>query len=462
MKIQKILNVSLLLLLLTVTLVWASEKLFTKLVEEFYPPVIKDFIGYVNKGERYPLIHAIYDLRVRVFQKKLGINKAEETKACSDRRNFGKEVPEDQQVFCSRYDELIDLARAQVAISKVFEPLYLNYEPELLREIEKQKARDAVRIWIRQKLNCLDDHFRCGRDERGMLERVTGFQEETLETYRMLLVNLDKKLFPEEQTLPPVQAMDLETQCDFVQKGKTYNIKQGMVYIEGGPFTMGSEEGPDNEIPKREVHVDGFWIDRCEVTNYQYLLYLGRDPFLRKSTFPRKFHDGNYLKNWMDDLMPPMGEELNPVVYVSWYAARYYCNALGKRLPSEAEWEKVARDQTEGAYPFEGGADFLPDYGWFRKNSGGLMHIAAEKTPNSYGVYDTLGNAWEWVFDRFGFYQLRNKDNPQGPKTGAYRVLRGGAWNDPADYLRPALRRDNLPQSTRFNVGFRCAADLPE
>ncbi|MEC7424235.1 MAG: formylglycine-generating enzyme family protein, partial [SAR324 cluster bacterium] len=186
------------MLLLTVTLVWASEKLFTKLVEEFYPPVIKDFIGYVNKGERYPLIHAIYDLRVRVFQKKLGINKAEETKACSDRRNFGKEVPEDQQVFCSRYDELIDLARAQVAISKVFEPLYLNYEPELLREIEKQKARDAVRIWIRQKLNCLDDHFRCGRDERGMLERVTGFQEETLETYRMLLVNLDKKLFPEE------------------------------------------------------------------------------------------------------------------------------------------------------------------------------------------------------------------------------------------------------------------------
>ena len=136
------------MLLLTVTLVWASEKLFTKLVEEFYPPVIKDFIGYVNKGERYPLIHAIYDLRVRVFQKKLGINKAEETKVCSDRRNFGKEVPEDQQVFCSRYDELIDLARAQVAISKVFEPLYLKYEPELLREIEKQKARELSLIHI--------------------------------------------------------------------------------------------------------------------------------------------------------------------------------------------------------------------------------------------------------------------------------------------------------------------------
>ena len=106
---------------------------------------------------------------------------------------------------------------------------------------------------------------------------------------------------------------------------------------------MCSEEGPDNEIPKREVHVDGFWIDRCEVTNYQYLLYLGRDPFLRKSTFPRKFHDGNYLWNWPDDLLPETGSELKPVIHVSWYAARHYCNYVGKRLPSEAEWEIAAR-----------------------------------------------------------------------------------------------------------------------
>ncbi len=264
LKIKKMLALSLILLLLTVALVWASEKLFSRLVEEFYVPVIQDFISFVNKGERYPLIHTISELRLRVFKNKLGINKAEETKACSDRRNFGKEVSEEQKVFCSRYDELIDLARSQISISKVFEPLYLNYEPELLREIEKQKARDALRIWIRQKLNCLDDHFRCGRDERAMLKRVTGFDEETLASYRKLLINLDKKLFPEEQILPPVQAMDLETQCDFVQKGKTYDVKQGMVYIGGGPFTMGTEEGPENEIPKREVHVDGFWIDRCE------------------------------------------------------------------------------------------------------------------------------------------------------------------------------------------------------
>ena len=94
----------------------------------------------------------------------------------------------------------------------------------------------------------------------------------------------------------------------------------------------------------------------------------------------------------------------------------YKRQALGKRLPSEAEWEKVARDQTEGAYPFEGGAEFLPDYGWFRKNSGGLMHIAAEKTPNSYGVYDTLGMHGNGSLTVSAFISFATKTIRRDPK----------------------------------------------
>ncbi len=441
------------------TLAWASEKLFLRLVEEFHQPAVKDFVSFVNQGERYPLIHAIYELRVRVFREKLGINRASETKTCSNRRNYRKEVPENQQEFCTRYDELIDLAKQQVARPSVFESAYFLVEPVLLREIEKQKARDAFRVWIRQKLNCLGDRFRCGRDERGMLARVSGFDPVILEAYGSLLKNLEKKLFPEEQQLPALQAMDLETPCDFVVKGKTPKLEQGMVFFPGGPFRMGGIKGGSVEKPEHEVNVSGFWIDRCEVTNYQYLQYLGEDPFLRKSTFPRKFHDGNYLSLWIDDLLPPPGEELKPVVHVSWYAARYYCNAHGKRLPSEAEWEKAARDGTESRFPFEGDVEFLRDHGWYAANSGMQPHIAAEKIPNSFGVYDLLGNAWEWVYDWFSPYSALDRIDPQGPKTGKYRVMRGGSWSDPAHYLRPAMRRDALPQSTRVNVGFRCAAD---
>ena len=162
----------------------------------------------------------------------------------------------------------------------------------------------------------------------------------------------------------------------------------------------------------------------------------------------------------MDDLMPPMGEELNPVVYIF-----LVCRAVLLPMPWVASpvgsgMGKGRSGSDRRAYPFEGGESF-PDYGWFRKNSGGLMHIAAEKTPNSYGVYDTLGNAWEWVFDRFGFYQLRNKDNPQGPKPapiGCFVAVLGTILR--TIWTCPASRQP--PRNTRFNVGFRCAADLPE
>ena len=78
--------------------------------------------------------------------------------------------------------------------------------------------------------------------------------------------------------------------------------------------------------------------------------------------------------------------------------------------------------------------------------------------PNSLGAHNMVGNVWEWVYDWFGIYPNPNSINPQGPEIGKYRILRGGSWSDPAEYLRSAMRRDALPTSTYNNVGFRCAA----
>ena len=147
-----------------------------------------------------------------------------------------------------------------------------------------------------------------------------------------------------------------------------------------------------------------------------------------------------------------------PVIHVSWYAARHYCNYVGKRLPSEAEWEIAARAGTEGAYSVEGGAEFLEDYAWFRENSGRTIHTTAQKISNPNGLFDIHGNAWEWVYDWFGIYTTDNASNPQGPEIGKYRVLRGGSWSNPPEYLRSTMRRDALPTSTSNNIGFRCAA----
>ena len=444
-------------LLLFVPYVWGVVHDFKKLAKGFQESAILDFIGFTTKGERYPLIHTISELRFRVFSKKLGINRKVETRACSLRRTHGISVPEDKIQFCKDYDTLVELAKVSIVNSSLFQKIYLNAEPYLLYEIERQRARDAVRIWVKQKLNCLQDEFRCGRDERGLIKRVTNFDPKILKTYIQILYNLEKKLFPEEQIATFIEKKDIETLCGFADQSDSKSPKPGMIFIPGGSFKMGSNKGFYFEEPVRKVNIDGFWIDKCEVTNYQFLRVVAQHPFLRKSTFPRKYHDGNYLLNWTDDLVPEIGSELKPVVYVSWYAARHYCNFSGKRLLSEAEWEMATRAGIDGEYSFEGGVNFLSDYAWFQQNSGGRIQTTAQKMSNPNDLFDLHGNVWEWVFDWFGTYPNLKSINPQGPEVGKYRILRGGSWNDPPKYLRSSMRRDALPTSTFDNVGFRCA-----
>ena len=447
------------ILVICVPFLKAAVHDFQKLAKEFQKSAILDFISFTIKGERYPLMHTISELRFRVFSKKLGINRREETRACSQNRTYEIAVPKDQKEFCKGYDTLVELAKSSLVKTSLFQKVYQNAESSLLYEIERQRARDAVRIWIRQKLNCLNDKFRCGRDERKLIIRITNFDQKILNIYIKILKNLEKKLFPEEQTATFIKKKDIKTLCGFADQSGIKNPKPGMNLIQGGIFKMGSKDGMSSENPVREVYVDEFWIDKCEVTNYEFLHVVAQHPFLRKSTFPGKYHDGNYLLNWTDDLIPEIDGELKPVVYVSWYAARHYCNYLGKRLISEAEWEMATRAGIDSAYSIEGGVEFLSDYAWYSQNSGGVIHNTAQKLSNPNGLYDLHGNAWEWVYDWFAIFSNVKSRNPQGPEFGKYKILRGGSWIDSAEYLRSSMRRDALPTSTFNNVGFRCAAD---
>ena len=174
-------------LFLLVHFAWATAQNFQNIAKEFQESAISDFIGFSIKGERYPLMHTISELRYRVFSEKLGINKKGETRACSLNRTYGVAVPNDQTEFCQDYDTLVELAKKSLVKTALFEKMYLNAEPFLLYEIERQRARGAVRIWIRQKMKCLKNEYSCGREERKMLKRVTKFEPNIINTYFHLL-----------------------------------------------------------------------------------------------------------------------------------------------------------------------------------------------------------------------------------------------------------------------------------
>ncbi len=504
-----------------------AQDLFQKMVKEFGEQTVKEFVGFVAKNERYPLLHIITQLRFRIFQTYLGIKQRRDTKACSLRRNstnyrltkqvldhmrkdefpeqilkklasfekmnfktekalagivketLGNQqferyqdrilkharnygIPADKLNFCQRYDETIEAAKKGVVNLEIFEKIYFKLEPLLLREIESQQAREAMRRWIRRKFNCFDKETRCGRDERGMVARVTGdWEPNIIRLYKHLLGNLEKKLFPEEGSIASFNEEVIESPCSFSGDIGNITIRDGMVLIPEGIFVMGNDKGEPDEKKAHGVHLDAFWIDRCEVSNFDYLKYVLNDLILRKSTFQRQFHDGDYLVNWTSDLTPPKNRDHYPVTYVSWNAARYYCQHIGKRLPSEAEWEKASRAGEFAEYPLNDVSKLI-DYAWYNENSEGHPRLSADKFPNKFQLFDMQGNVWEWVYDWYAPYPQKRVENPVGASTGKYKVLRGGSWKSPAYHLRSTMRGDDSPVNTSNDVGFRCASsELP-
>lgn len=218
----------------------------------------------------------------------------------------------------------------------------------------------------------------------------------------------------------------------------------------------------EDEFPQKKIFLDSYWIDMYEVTNAQYLEFVkatGHRPALDDSCLTEKCREGNL---WEGDSFPPIIRN-QPVVQVSWYDAYTYCQWRGKRLPSEAEWEKAARGLANNIYPW-GSAPPKGRATFQRKWRGVFTMTDVGSYPHGvsmYGVYDMAGNVWEWVDDwyHFKYYSLGRKYNPHGPADGEFKVVRGGAWVNYPNALRSAFRRWSRPE-VRFNdTGFRCAKD---
>ena len=163
---------------------------------------------------------------------------------------------------------------------------------------------------------------------------------------------------------------------------------------------MGSNapDAQDNEQPVHTVSIDAFFMDRYEVTNLEYKKFVLTNPRWGKDRIDKRFHNGSYLAHWNGNDYPG-GKAHHPVVYVSWYAAVAYSKWAGKRLPTEAEWECAARGRLSGkAYPW---GDVINSTKANYGNSVGDTTVVGKYSPNKYGLYDMVGNVWEWCLDEY-------------------------------------------------------------
>lgn len=253
------------------------------------------------------------------------------------------------------------------------------------------------------------------------------------------------------------------------------SVPDGMVHIPAGAFLMGSNDGSPAEKPVHEVWVDEFVLDKTLVTNKQFAAFVAATGYL--TTLERllriaRREEGDSELRGQSPFEPTWRTHAttlrvdHPVVLVSWHDADAYAKWVGKRLPTEAEWEKAARGGLEqekfpwGSQSPEGRA------AW--KRSAELEGLAPTCSvtsfePNNYGLFDMAGNVWEWCFDWYSdtYYAVDPTANPTGSESGQYRVRRGASWNVREDFrLRCANRGAMLPDRAWPNLGFRCALSV--
>jgi len=258
----------------------------------------------------------------------------------------------------------------------------------------------------------------------------------------------------------------LVSSCAGADLQKTMTGKDGapLVLIPAGEFLMGTSislrDGGRDEYPERRVFLDAFYLDVYEVTNGRYLAFV-------KATghrVPENPRDKK-LTLWSGATVPDAFRD-HPVVNVDWHDAAAYCAWAGRRLPTEAEWERAARGRAGRRFPW-GDAEptrALANYLNQWRNGAGLEPVGSHPQGASpEGVQDLQGNVWEWAADWYDpqYYEKGPARNPKGPAEGTRKVIRGSGWESEAPLLRSAHRLSSDPTNRTHSLGFRCAADAP-
>ncbi len=261
------------------------------------------------------------------------------------------------------------------------------------------------------------------------------------------------------------RTVDVNFELNLQYFEKFEGLTDDMIFVEGGTFQMGSNDGDADEKPIHYVIVNDFYIGKYEVTVSEFKEFIDAEDY--KTDAAKKGYsyvwDGGWAKKkgvtWKCDVegsKRSKREYNHPVIHVSWNDANAYCKWKGGRLPTEAEWEFAAKDGNKSEGYQYSGSNNIKSIGWCDENSGDKTYSVGKKQPNKLGIYDMSGNVWEWCNDRYksGYYKNSPKKNPQGPQSGSLFVLRGGSWHNDKYGCRVVNRgkgsRDNGLNSSGF------------
>jgi formylglycine-generating enzyme required for sulfatase activity len=237
-----------------------------------------------------------------------------------------------------------------------------------------------------------------------------------------------------------------------------------MVLVPAGTFPMGvpkgARDGGRDEYPRHDVQLSSYYIDTYEVTNGRY------QQFVKGAGHRPPQHPKNPSRTLWQGTTIPESIADRPVINVDWHDAAAYCRWAGKRLPTEAEWEKAARGVDDRRFPW---GDVEPtskhlnyNQQWIGEKT--LMPVGSYEAGKSpYGVYDMAGNVWEWVADWYDplYYEKSPPKDPKGPAIGTHKVIRSSGWHVETPLVRIFTRVKSDPLNRNDSTGFRCAMDAP-
>ena len=263
------------------------------------------------------------------------------------------------------------------------------------------------------------------------------------------------------------------------------NRDRDMALIAGATFQMGIDQVElpryqkifgindarlfEPEMPKHTVTIDSFYIDRDIVTNAQFKKFVDQNPEWRVDRISSSLHNGKYLEHWKRSEIP-LGRADHPVVNVSWYSAVAFCQSVGKRLPSEAEWEYAAKGKLNRLFPWGDQAVSKARANFSGSGIGSTTAVGSYPS-NAYGVFDMAGNVLEYLADEWGPYNSVAQKNPLAGgdsflsgdsflRVKTRRVIRGGSWGGAPINLWVEYRDSHPPDGARDFVGFRCAKSV--